>query len=257
MPSRVAAWKKAKTAFEKATNKSKPSDKVLGVVRTGIGIEAALKTVDQLEPNAHASSKNLEKFTKAVNKYLAAKDRYLTTLESAVKKNHKGVDQATYLRGVTVLKTQLTAIQTSLLAATLAKKTTVATRDQLHREFLRIQLLVFAAADEAQAFGSRVKASPQPDTFNDGVQAVAQGFVACLVEFRPHVKTATRLEVLPKLTSQFESAGRYFGQLKGPRPALPATASRTEVRKETRRVESAAAVMRAWADTELLRLFAA
>lgn len=101
----VARWKTAKTTFETTTGKKKPSDKFLGLVRKGSGIEAALKVVD--------GAKDVAALRKALDKFNAAYTDHLKQLDKAAAdpKTVPAADKAAYVAAIKALKTSLETIE--------------------------------------------------------------------------------------------------------------------------------------------------
>lgn len=77
-------WKAIKTSFETATGKKKPSPKLLGVFRSGTGLEAALDKVDKATTKAECKT--------AVNAFATKKRDYVALL----KKNHVDSNNVDY-----------------------------------------------------------------------------------------------------------------------------------------------------------------
>jgi hypothetical protein len=101
----AASWKTAKTAFENATNKKKPSEKFLGVFRKGSGIETALKSVDDAK-TADDLKKALLKFNTAYTAYIKELDK-----TAADPKTVPAADKAAYVAEIKKLKTALEKIE--------------------------------------------------------------------------------------------------------------------------------------------------
>lgn len=99
-------WKKAKTAFETATGKKKPSTTFLGVFRKGTGLEAALKDMDDAK-NAGDLRKALAKFVKAYGDYVG-----LLKKAAADPKSVPTTDKAEYVKAIGVMEKALDAIAT-------------------------------------------------------------------------------------------------------------------------------------------------
>lgn len=97
----AASWKTAKTTFETATGKKKPSEKFLGVFRKGTGIESALKDVD--------GAKNAADLRKALAKFNAAYTEYLKQLDksAADPKTVPAADKPAYVAAIAKLKADL------------------------------------------------------------------------------------------------------------------------------------------------------
>jgi hypothetical protein len=98
-------WKTAKTAFETATNKKKPSDKVLGIFRKGSSIADALKTLD--------AAKTQPDKVKAVIAFKKAYTSYVDILNKTANdpKEIKTADKSAYISAIISLKLALTEIE--------------------------------------------------------------------------------------------------------------------------------------------------
>lgn len=99
------AWKAAKTEFETATHKKKPSEKFLGVFRKGTGIESAVKALD--------SAKKGAEIRKALDSFKSAYTGYLTLLDTAAKdpKSVKPEEKNAYISATAKLKSALQKIE--------------------------------------------------------------------------------------------------------------------------------------------------
>lgn len=75
----LADWKRAKEGFERATGKSKPSEKFLGAFRKSSGIEDACKLLDTAE-----TSGDLKKIAAAQVSFTKALNNYKGTLQKAL-----------------------------------------------------------------------------------------------------------------------------------------------------------------------------
>lgn len=101
----AADWKTAKTAFETATGKKKPSEKFLGIFRQGTGIESALKEVDGAK-DAAALRKALAKFNTAYTDYVKLLEK-----NAADPKVVPAADKAAYVTAIGKLKGDLKKIE--------------------------------------------------------------------------------------------------------------------------------------------------
>jgi hypothetical protein len=162
-------WQAAKRTFENTTKAKKPSTYLLGIFRQGTGIEKALTVVDTALPNAHKSEKDLAAFEKAVKSFVATKNTYLKTLEAAAAKEATGADAVTYQKGITVLKTELKALETSLAARVGVAKSALAKEDTFTLMAKNLMKMADGACDRALAFVATVKANPTPAEFNAGI----------------------------------------------------------------------------------------
>ncbi len=107
MPTFKEDWKKAKTAFEQATAKKKPSATFLGHFNKGSGIGSALESADKAK-TAGDLQKAMTSFQKAYMEYLGILDKAI-----ADPKTTPVADKPAYAEAVKKLKTALQAIHTS------------------------------------------------------------------------------------------------------------------------------------------------
>jgi hypothetical protein len=107
MPAFKEDWKKAKTAFEAATGKKKPSATMLGFIKKGSGIESALASAD--------GAKTAGDLQKAMAAFQKAVDDYAKPLEKAINdpKVTPVADKVAYAAAVKKLKDDLAAIHKS------------------------------------------------------------------------------------------------------------------------------------------------
>ena len=100
-------WKSAKHVFEEATKKKKPTEKFLGFIRKGTGIEAALKKAD--------AAKTAGDLRKALADFKKEADDYTKTLKTAAAdpKSVKAEDKAAYVLNVQKLEKSLEALVTT------------------------------------------------------------------------------------------------------------------------------------------------
>lgn len=98
-------WKTAKTTFEAATGKKKPSDKFLGVFRKGTSIEATLKDVD--------SAKTAADLRKALGKFTTVYTDYCVQLDKAAAdpKTVPAPDKPAYVMAIKKLREDLKKIE--------------------------------------------------------------------------------------------------------------------------------------------------
>lgn len=97
-------WKKAKTAFETATGKKKPSATFLGVFRKGTGLESALKDMDGAK-TAGDLRKAMASFEKAYGEYIA-----MLKKAAADPKSVPAADKPDYIKAIGVMEKALDAI---------------------------------------------------------------------------------------------------------------------------------------------------
>jgi len=101
----LPTWKTAKSEFETATNKKKPTEKFLGVFRKGTGIESSLKSLDGAKKGAEIK-KALAEFKTGYTSYIK-----LLTDTANDPKNVKPEDKNDYVKAIGKLKTVLTKIE--------------------------------------------------------------------------------------------------------------------------------------------------
>ncbi|MDX2132390.1 MAG: hypothetical protein SFY69_10095 [Planctomycetota bacterium] len=107
MPTFKEDWKKAKTAFEQATAKKKPSATFLGHFNKGSGIGSALESADKAK-TAGDLQKAMTSFQKAYLEYLGILDKAI-----ADPKTTPIADKPAYAEAVKKLKAALESIHTS------------------------------------------------------------------------------------------------------------------------------------------------
>jgi hypothetical protein len=100
-------WKSAKSLFETATKKKKPSEKFLGVFRKGTGVEGALKKAD--------AAKTAADLRKALTEFKKEAELYTKTLKAAAAdpKSVPAEDKASYIANTVALEKALDKLVTT------------------------------------------------------------------------------------------------------------------------------------------------
>lgn len=170
----VDKWKHAKQVFQTTTKTKKPSAEVDSFFRKPAGIDSALAKVDAALANANKDAKGLKAFQDTVSGFVVAKNAYYKTLEGAVNKVPKGADHDVYVHGLTVLKTELTSLE-STLKGRIANAQSAINKESA-TEMTAKNLLVNAegACHRALAFTAKAKATPTAAYFNANIVKAAR-----------------------------------------------------------------------------------
>jgi len=98
-------WTDAKTAFHTKSARKKPSEKFLSFFRKSSGLEKATADLDKAIDKA--SLDNLKALSVALNKFIAVKDTYMTTLTAAQNRE----EEPTYKKACIELSKKLAAME--------------------------------------------------------------------------------------------------------------------------------------------------
>jgi hypothetical protein len=101
----AALWTDAKTAFHTTSARKKPSEKFLSFFRKSSGLEKATADLDKAIDKA--SLDNLKALSVALNKFIAVKDTYMTTLTAAQNRE----EEPTYKKACIELSKKLAAME--------------------------------------------------------------------------------------------------------------------------------------------------
>jgi hypothetical protein len=171
----VDKWKKAKLLFKATAKVKKPSAKVDSFFRKPAGIEPALKKVDEAEAKKiGVDPAAMRNYKAAVVAYQKAAAAYVKVLDATVGAEPAGTDKVAYQKAVTVLKTQLKALDTQMKSQVATNSSALAGRQGMQIMADNLMQLVESACDSAEAFIARVKAQPTPATFNTDVEKTAR-----------------------------------------------------------------------------------
>lgn len=185
-------WKDAKAHFETKTSKKKPSNKFLGIFRTGNSLESSLKKMDEAyiaavkETDGAAALKQWKGYLKLVDGFDSARRSYKASLQKAAAGE---VDESVLALEISVLSKTISAIEAgarinAITKIQLAEKALSTDPKPQGKDAKQRELMMdtakktIPALNSAIKYGSlfavKVKADPTPTTFNDGIQSAAR-----------------------------------------------------------------------------------
>jgi hypothetical protein len=161
-------WNHAQQVFQAAT---KPMTKFVPATPSPIKF---IQAVDAAADNAGHDANGLHAFETAVNNFIAQKNNYAHNLDGTVAKVPVGHDRDTYTHALTILKTELTAMESTLKGAVAIAKSAVAKESVTEATAKNLITSAEGATHRAVAFIAKAKSTGTAAYFNSGVMTAAR-----------------------------------------------------------------------------------
>jgi hypothetical protein len=161
-------WKHAQDVFKVATKT------MTRWVPAAISPVNTIKKVDAAVDDAGKDQNHLHVFEQAVAAFINDKNIYVHDLDGSVTKVPQGHDHDAYVKGVTVLKTELTAMESTLKGAMGIAKSAVAQESVVEATAKNLITNAEGATHRALAFVAKAKTTPTAEYFNSNIVKAAR-----------------------------------------------------------------------------------